>query len=48
MPNSAISIPSGNGGSNGLPFTKCISGTGTRMSRPGSASSGEGISICFW
>ena len=48
MPNSARSMPSGNGGSSGLPLTMCASGTGMRAVRPGSASSGEGISIFFW
>ncbi len=39
--------PSGNGGSSGVPSTKCSSGTGISSSRPGSASSGAMTLVCF-
>ena len=46
MPKIAVSTPSGNGGSSGVPSTKCVSGTWNgRVSRPGSASAGSGISV---
>jgi hypothetical protein len=43
MPNSASSVPAGNGGSIRLPFTWCVAGTGIVSLRPGSASSCDGI-----
>ena len=45
MPKTARSVPSGKGGSRGVPSTKCVSGTGILSSRPGSASPGEGIVV---
>src|SRR4051812_3364158 len=42
IPNSARSVPSGKGGSSGVPSTKWRSGTTIFSSRPGSASSGAG------
>src|SRR5262245_42513078 len=39
MPKRASSIPSGNGGVRRAPLTKCFSGTGMAVARPGSASS---------
>src|SRR5262245_54899616 len=47
MPNTARSVSSGNGGSSGVPSTKCVSGTGIGVSRPGSASSAAGISVLW-
>ena len=48
MPNTACSRPSGKGGASGVPSTKCLPGTGIFSGRPGSASSGAGISVlCF-
>jgi hypothetical protein len=44
--NSAISLPSGYGGVNGVPSTACRSGTGIGVSRPGSASSA--LTICVF
>src|SRR3954452_8486495 len=45
MPNTARSVPSGNGGSSGVPSTKWRSGTGIFSSRPGRASSGAGMAV---
>src|SRR5580692_2686100 len=42
MPNIAISVPAGNGGSMGAPFTTCLGTTGIFSARPGRASLGEG------
>src|SRR5215475_10110445 len=39
IPKSASSVPSGNGGVRRAPLTKCFSGTGMGVARPGSASS---------
>src|SRR5437763_12082337 len=47
MPNTARSIPSGNGGRSGWPFTKCSAGTGISDVRPGRASSGA-IMCCLF
>src|SRR4051794_11491684 len=47
MPNTARSVPSGNGGSSGVPGTKCFSGPRGFSSRPGSASSGAGMVVLF-
>src|SRR5215211_4981078 len=46
MPKTAVSTPSGNGGSSGVPSTKCVSATSKgRVSRPGRASAGSGIAV---
>src|SRR5215213_8022296 len=46
MPKTAVSTPSGNGGSSGVPSTKWVSGTAKGwVSRPGSASAGSGIAV---
>src|SRR3954447_11908490 len=48
MPNTAASVPSGNGGTSEAPLTKCCAGTGIVSSRPGRAVSGVGISdLCL-
>src|SRR5689334_4738892 len=47
MPTTMWSIPSGNGGSSGVPSTVWRSGTGTGVSRPGSACSGVGSAVFF-
>src|SRR5947208_1531983 len=44
MPNTAVANPSGNGGVNRWPFSKCCSGTRIGSLRPGSALSGVGSS----
>src|SRR5439155_939095 len=43
MPNTAVRRPCGKGGAIGLPFTTCRPVTAMGRSRPGSASSAEGI-----
>src|SRR5215208_1386485 len=46
MPKIAVSTPSGNGASSGMPSTKWVSGTWKgRVSRPGSAAAGSGIAV---
>src|SRR5262245_51722476 len=46
MPKTAVSAPSGKGGSSGVPSTKWVSGTWKgRVSRPGSASASAGIAV---
>ena len=48
MPKTARSVSSGKGGSSGVPSTKWRSGTANgRVSRPGSASSGSGMSVLW-
>src|SRR5205823_107765 len=47
MPNIACSTPPGNGGCRRWPFTKCVSGTRICSSRPGNASSFDGIRTSF-
>src|SRR3954447_21667670 len=47
MPNTARSVPSGKGGSSGVPSTKWRSGTRIFSSRPGSASSAAGMVVLF-
>src|SRR5581483_5702283 len=47
MPKIACSVPSGNGGASGVPSTRWRPGGTTGVSRPGSASSGAGNSVCF-
>lgn len=43
MPNTAVSVPAGNGGRIGAGSTKWRGGTGIGVARPGSASSGRGM-----
>src|SRR4051794_33325454 len=45
MPKIALSVPSGNGGSSGVPSTKWLEGTAIRCSRPGRASSFEVMAV---
>src|SRR5919106_4681769 len=45
MPKIACSVPSGNGGLIGVPRTRCVPGVTIGVSRPGSASSGVGMSL---
>src|SRR5829696_9968463 len=40
--------PSGNGSVRAWPLTKCVSGTGMVASRPGRASSADGIRVLWW
>src|SRR5437660_12521489 len=47
MANTAVSMPSGNGGVSGVPNTRWVSVTGIACDRPGSASSAVGMRV-WW